>query len=889
MEFYVYQKVNGLPLPRTIQPTAWSQNQNLAGYDPLTLPLSRVLRGGSADFWLRMLAAGRNIYLAPMGEASHLAFVTALLHEFRQCGLDLTQVAQNRAAQEGFTLEGSAALLHLASSMMSRLQTWIPNPQQEAQAQEKIAALKAELSALKSRTLPEVPTPMAYVYSTWFRQLDMDGTTKTIIEKNILAIGKWWATQPDEAKISTYRMATCFGISGGKTISDQNKHLLEILKVAVTMSSWLSTQLKTTTTMKHIMSEHPSYVDILPMWIWQNVDILLVDILPLWISFRCGFSIWIWQNVDILPMWISFLFGYPPYMDLLLGFGDMWISFLCGFPSYVDLANCGYPSYVDVLPMWISFLDLAKCGYHPYVDILPMWISFLCGFPIWIWQNVDILPIWRLCYVDFLPMWISSPMWIWQNVGILLEWISFLWGYPSSVDFLFGAGKNEYPSYVDILPIWVSFLALAKCGYSYNVETLLCEHPSKSQLIERTFHEHTLFQYLHIKQFHIKHLHMGFALFVPTYFGIRPPFKGYDSNVYYIIYGTTTKNASFILAGELVRRGDFTMWVSFLCRFPPNVDLAKCGSPSYVDFFFRFGKMWISFLCGYPSYVDFLFGFGKMWTSFLCGYPFMWISFLCGFPFWIWQNADILPMWIFFLCGYPSYVDTLPVWMWQNVRILQMWRLHYMKILPMWIPFLCGLANCGYPSYMEILPMWTSYWNLANVDIAPMWKSFLFGYPPYRDFLSGFGKMWISFLCGYPSYVDLAKCGYPSYVDVLPSWISFLELAKCGYPPYVDILPMWTPFLCGFPIWICKKMNIHPMWIPFGFGKMWIFLQFGDFTMWTSFLCGYPSYVDLAKCGYPSCGYPSFVDILPMWIFYLDLAKCGYPSYLDTRPIWISY
>ena len=254
MEFYDYQKVNGLPLPRTIQPTAWSQSQILAGYDPLTLPLSRVLRGGSANFWLRILASGRNIYLAPMGEASHLAFVTALLTEFRQRGLDLTQVAQNRAAQEGLNLEDSAALLHLASSMTSRLQAWIPNPQQEAQAQEKIAALQAELTALKSCTLPGVPANIDYIYSTWFRHLDLDGTTKTLIEKNILAVGKWWAAQPDEAKISTSRMATCFGISGGKTISDQNKYLLEILKVAVTLSSWLSTQLKTTKTMSRIIS-----------------------------------------------------------------------------------------------------------------------------------------------------------------------------------------------------------------------------------------------------------------------------------------------------------------------------------------------------------------------------------------------------------------------------------------------------------------------------------------------------------------------------------------------------------------------------------------------------------------------------------------------------------
>ena len=39
LEFYDYQKVNGLPLPRLIQPSVWSQSMKIAGFDPLTLYL----------------------------------------------------------------------------------------------------------------------------------------------------------------------------------------------------------------------------------------------------------------------------------------------------------------------------------------------------------------------------------------------------------------------------------------------------------------------------------------------------------------------------------------------------------------------------------------------------------------------------------------------------------------------------------------------------------------------------------------------------------------------------------------------------------------------------------------------------------------------------------
>ena len=64
---------------------------------------------------------------------------------------------------------------------------------------------------------------------------------------------------------------------------------------------------------------------------------------------------------------------------------------------------------------------------------------------------------------------------------------------------------------------------------------------------------------------------LGYALFVPTHFGMRAPFQNNDSNVYHILHGATNKGASLILAEELIRPGDFTM----------HKDLAKCGYPSY--------------------------------------------------------------------------------------------------------------------------------------------------------------------------------------------------------------------------------------------------------------------------------------------------------------------
>ena len=77
---------------------------------------------------------------------------------------------------------------------------------------------------------------------------------QTLIEKHIKAVGQWMATQPDDATISISRMVTCFGIPQPKTTSNLNQSLLKILRVAFTLTSWLSTQLKTSKNMSRIIS-----------------------------------------------------------------------------------------------------------------------------------------------------------------------------------------------------------------------------------------------------------------------------------------------------------------------------------------------------------------------------------------------------------------------------------------------------------------------------------------------------------------------------------------------------------------------------------------------------------------------------------------------------------
>ena len=66
-EYCDSQKIHGFPLPRVIRNSTWSQYKDIEGCDPLTLPLCKLFYQGCENFWLRKLAAGKEVYVATMG------------------------------------------------------------------------------------------------------------------------------------------------------------------------------------------------------------------------------------------------------------------------------------------------------------------------------------------------------------------------------------------------------------------------------------------------------------------------------------------------------------------------------------------------------------------------------------------------------------------------------------------------------------------------------------------------------------------------------------------------------------------------------------------------------------------------------------------------------
>ena len=296
-EHYDSQKLNGLTLPRTIRSSSWTQLKDIEGCDPLTVPLSKLLYQGSENFWLRKLAAGREVYVATMGEVSQVVFVSEILSQLRSRGIDLDKLAQHKALQDGHALEKREAIQSLAKQIGDQLQRWSPTTQADTSSQHKIAELEARLAALQAAAnqppaaasqqaqvpaqAPEAPSPSPRVqspieaafqgqrptvfdpaqllvspgsnnqwlennmidtlsdskYKSWFKNLKLDNATRQTIERNIVAVDNWWQNQPEEAEATIHRVAVCSGIPPAKIKSGQNENLLKVLTVALTMTA----------------------------------------------------------------------------------------------------------------------------------------------------------------------------------------------------------------------------------------------------------------------------------------------------------------------------------------------------------------------------------------------------------------------------------------------------------------------------------------------------------------------------------------------------------------------------------------------------------------------------------------------------------------------------
>ncbi len=227
-----------------------------------------------------------------MGEMSPAVFVLELLSQLRSRQINLDQMAQHKAASSGQQLDKKDAIKHIVEILAQTIQSWTPRVNTDNQAQNQVAELQAKIAELEARqqspesnqsmpndppepkqppanspigqalqgqpqrstsiasqllvtpgsTIPWLESDQPETYTTaadnrWFKNLELDASTKQATTKQITAVEKWWQEQPDDAETTIHRVAVVSGIPVSKIKSNHTDQILKVLTVAICMAS----------------------------------------------------------------------------------------------------------------------------------------------------------------------------------------------------------------------------------------------------------------------------------------------------------------------------------------------------------------------------------------------------------------------------------------------------------------------------------------------------------------------------------------------------------------------------------------------------------------------------------------------------------------------------
>lgn len=157
----------GYRLYRSIQPTAWSRKRNLAGQDPLSVPLSHLTRHGPDEAALRALSEGRFVGIICAKSVAESVFGSQILKTFRDQGIDIDATAESLhrqlAPQQGIpnrTDKPIEFMAPLVQFIADKLKAQCP-VKQDTEAMRRLQETEAKLQAAKSKLaqagIPDTP------------------------------------------------------------------------------------------------------------------------------------------------------------------------------------------------------------------------------------------------------------------------------------------------------------------------------------------------------------------------------------------------------------------------------------------------------------------------------------------------------------------------------------------------------------------------------------------------------------------------------------------------------------------------------------------------------------------------------------------------------------
>ena len=148
--------------PRCIRQSAFTQKLDIEGCDPLKLPVAALLYQQANNFWLRKLAHGREVYLIPTGDIAAVVFMTELLTQLRNKGVDMDKVASCKARQDGKLLDKTNNTKHAAQQVADLIHSWVPTRTADPDTQHELTQLRSQLAQLRQQlgeTTGEPSTP----------------------------------------------------------------------------------------------------------------------------------------------------------------------------------------------------------------------------------------------------------------------------------------------------------------------------------------------------------------------------------------------------------------------------------------------------------------------------------------------------------------------------------------------------------------------------------------------------------------------------------------------------------------------------------------------------------------------------------------------------------
>ena len=158
-DHYDNQKINGLTFPRSIRQSAFTQKLDIEGCDPLKLPVAALLYQQANNFWLRKLAHGRELYLIPTGDIAAVVFMTELLTQLRNKGVDLDKVSSCKARQDGKLLDKTNNTKYAAQQIADLIHSWVPTRTADPDTQHELTQLRSQLAQLRQQLGEETGEP----------------------------------------------------------------------------------------------------------------------------------------------------------------------------------------------------------------------------------------------------------------------------------------------------------------------------------------------------------------------------------------------------------------------------------------------------------------------------------------------------------------------------------------------------------------------------------------------------------------------------------------------------------------------------------------------------------------------------------------------------------